>query len=63
MSEKVGDVEVLVGGGGSDSCLDVGVTDSTSTTASIVSTSASSSWHKAKLTLQVGSTYIGKMAT
>ena len=51
MSEKVGDVEVLVGGG-SESGLDVAVTDSTSTTASLVS-SASATWHKAKLTLQV----------
>ena len=49
MSEKVGDVEVLVGGGGGETTgLEVGVTDTTSTT-----TSLASSWHKAKLILQV----------
>ncbi|XP_018019646.1 beta-2-syntrophin isoform X2 [Hyalella azteca] len=54
MSEKVGDVEVLVGGG-SDG-LDGGVNDSTSTSASL-GTSAPS-WHKAKLTLQGDLLYV-----
>uniref|UniRef100_A0A2P2IDF7 Beta-2-syntrophin-like n=2 Tax=Hirondellea gigas TaxID=1518452 RepID=A0A2P2IDF7_9CRUS len=54
MSEKVGDVEVLVGGGGETGSLEVGVTDSTSNNL----VTSTPTWHKAKLTLQGDLLYV-----